>query len=121
MFNSLDVDGTKTIVGDGNAFLPKTLYSVSEPHAKLKVREQLIQGNQKLRLIGVKKRTRIISLLFKLIEEVKRTHAVYKLHVETVKKLRFLLSANAAFIVVFQRLLAIFSNSRLTRAVHPVW
>ena len=57
------------------------LYSVSEPQAKLKVREQLIQGNQKLRLIGVKKRIRIISLLFKLIEEVKRTHAVYKLHV----------------------------------------
>lgn len=25
VFNSLDVDGTKTIVGDGNAFLPKTL------------------------------------------------------------------------------------------------
>lgn len=97
------------------------LYSVSEPQANLKVREQLIQGNQKLRLIGVKKRIRIISLLFELIEEVKRTHAVYKLHVETVKKLRFLLSANAAFIVVFQRLLAIFSNSRLTRAVHPVW
>ena len=47
------------------------LYLVSEPHAKLKVRAQLIQGNQKLRLIGVKKRIRIISLLFKLIEEDK--------------------------------------------------
>jgi len=46
------------------------LYSVSEPQGKLKVREQLIQGNQK-RLIGVKKRIRIISLLFKLIEEDK--------------------------------------------------
>ncbi|KAK2574258.1 hypothetical protein P5673_000400, partial [Acropora cervicornis] len=44
--------------------------SVSEPQGKLKVREQLIQGNQK-RLIGVKKRIRIISLLFKLIEEDK--------------------------------------------------
>lgn len=92
---------------------------MSEPQAKLKVREQLIQGNQKLRLIGVKKRIRIISLLFKLIEEDKRQANARR--VETVKKLRFLLSANAAFIAVFQRLLAIFSNSRLTRAVHPVW
>ena len=39
------------------------LYSVSEPQAKLKVRQQLIQGNQRIR---------IISLLFKLIEEDKR-------------------------------------------------
>lgn len=28
------------------------LYLVSEPQARLKVREQLIQGNQKLRLIA---------------------------------------------------------------------